>query len=94
MGPIDYVSGLLPTNDSIVQSIGQGMQLRAAYDQQQLLKQQQAAALAAQQKYEQDKAAIEEKKKAHKAAIEALNADVKAGRITQAEYEEKVAALA
>lgn len=44
--------------------------------------------------YEQDKAAIEEKKKAHKAAIEALNADVKAGRITQAEYEEKVAALA
>ncbi|NBW08271.1 MAG: hypothetical protein EBR82_09610 [Caulobacteraceae bacterium] len=57
MGPIDYVSGLLPTNDSIVQSVGQGMQLRAAYDQQQLLKQQQAAALAAQQKYEQDKAA-------------------------------------
>lgn len=57
LGPIDYVSGLLPTNDSIVQGLGQGMQLRAAYDQQQLLKQQQAAALAAQQKYEQDKAA-------------------------------------
>ncbi|MCK6480585.1 MAG: TerB family tellurite resistance protein [Planctomycetaceae bacterium] len=44
--------------------------------------------------YDASKAAIEAKKKATAASIEALNADLKAGKISQAEYEKRVDALA
>jgi uncharacterized protein (DUF697 family) len=40
--------------------------------------------------YEQNKAAIDAKAKENKATIDALNADYKAGKLTQAEYERRV----
>jgi len=43
--------------------------------------------------YEKNKAAVEEKRKANEPKLQALADDVKAGRITQDEYQTKVAAL-
>ncbi|MCX7806009.1 MAG: TerB family tellurite resistance protein [Planctomycetota bacterium] len=43
--------------------------------------------------YEQNKALVEEKRKAARTKIEALNKDLKAGKITPEEYEKKIAEL-